>query len=742
MSLAGDGGSKFRAAGLRARKVAQAKTALNAMTDLEAKGVDTDKLMANLVINDGDAARRQPSRMALVIAVVTLVNTCDLMGELLTMPVMPYLYQSFPGASDKQLDGGLGIFAEEAGDLGVGLAMQVGPAVYVMGGFFALLSSGRLHKMLGKKGTFLVWTFGGAIGFGLCALAGDNDWGLGVFWFLRFVTGLFSGAEATLTSYFADFYSDPDERANVIGIVSGLGMPIGLILGPVVSGYIIDLKGSKTTLFAPFWLGAVLEAFAGFLVIFYVPEPPAQRHKAVEEKVVKEANEKADADGGAEAKDGEGTALKDFHWRTLIYISWFAVIFGEFGEGAMNHINSIGFVKYEWVASNFRWVFMMFSLVVFIGIPLSLNLSQRVGHAWTIILCRIVAAIVLGAVALEGNLETYLILIYLHYTFKIGAMIPFNAMVIELAPEAEREQWIGYDKAFSTLCNGISPFLFVPLILDNEKWGPYPKGCDDADGGFCIYSSCGLYGDALCGQFQEGSFLIATAVTTGLSIIPMFLMLKRFPWRSSANQVKEVSAEEAEAWKVYKETGDFTWLSGDQLYHENMRLVKEGHPVLTSEFGNFEQDKPNLERIRIAAKSDFVFFSKQLQVIINQLEHGTQEEKQEMRNFINGARNTEGWGVEEKKAFAEWIVDWMEYAGYSSPGECPRIYKGIMMTAFPFMIERGEANEAYMDNVVDIMVANDNVSRNLLHLDQRNESLFKAAFSFRSFFQRLRPKGL
>ena len=83
----------------------------------------------------------------------------------------------------------------------------------------------------------------------------------------------------------------------------------------------------------------------------------------------------------------------------------------------------------------------------------------------------------------------YLFLIYFHYMFKIAASVPFDNIVIALCPASQREFWIGADKAVNALLNGVSPFLFVPLLLDNEKWGPYPKNCDDAEVRRCRLTS-------------------------------------------------------------------------------------------------------------------------------------------------------------------------------------------------------------------------------------------------------------
>lgn len=726
-----------------ARKVLmtqQASRAMTAVSVLHEKGKDASSVLEPSQTTAKDDLLRNPKMRQRMTFIITLVNCCDMMGELLTMPIMPYYYQSFPDASQEQEDGGLGIYSSNAEKIGLGLTMQVGPAVFTLGGFLAMMASAQLHRTIGKKGSFLVWTFGGAICFLLCGFAGDFRWGLGYFWFLRFLTGVFAGAEATLTAYFSDLIDDPTERANAIGAALGVGLPVGLIAGPVCSGFLIDLNGSKTTLFAPFYFGAALEFIAGILVLFFIVEPPA--NLAISSSGG-DAGKKVEAGTNQEqTDDAKGVHKPPVNWKQLVYLCWFSVALGEFGEGAMNHVQAMGFIRYPWIADNFKWVFMIFSAVVFVALPLSLTLQQY-SMAWTVIICRIAAAGTLMLVVTTEDIGPYLFWIYFHYMWKIGGSVPFNNMVIELVPAAERDFWIGADKGVMQLLNGVSPFLFVPMILDSEKWGPYPDNCE-TDGDYCYYSSCGGLYPSLCEKFRENTFLIVTGVTTGLSVLPLFGGVTRaFPWKAPETKVL-VDEEEEAAMRAYRDSGDITWLTGEQLVKVNMELLKQNMPPVASTYGKLVDDISDIPRIRKMAIKDYEFLMQHMNYLINTLQNGSEEDKSLVFDMLKQSADVSEPSEQEREDFLQWFGDWLQYAGYGNPSQMPRMWKALIMTLFPFLIENGEKNPEYLQNPVRFLIRFDNYFRTTLKMEKENDKQWRRHWrqSMKGAFARLRPRGL
>lgn len=522
--------------------VAKQRTATHLLAARSVKALAPTKVadVSVALENDEDALRRSPARKNLVIGILAVVNTADILGEVLTMPIMPYLFQQIPGASQRQINGGLGRFASDAERMGVGLTMNVGPSVYVLGAFIASLMSPYYHKVFGKRVTFMIWTLGGAVGFFLAGLAGDRDWGIAAFWFFRFLTGLFAGAEPTLSGYIADLCEDPAERSTTLAIAQGVSFPFALLIGPLAGKFLADLNGQHTTMFVPFFGGALLELVAFAFVVMYVPNISA-----------KKAEDGKKSDDPLKGDNAAGQKVADPSWKRYIYFTWFAGFFAEIGEGALNHVQSRGFLMYEWIADNFTWVFMMFSLVVFFAMPLGLTMMQR-SPAYASSIFRAVSAVLLGLVPLTTNLGSYLFLVDFHYVFKIAAQMSADNMVVDLSPVELRDNFIAYDKAFQQLMNGISPFLFVPLFLDNERWGPYPKGCNPNDQTKpCFVSTCGsIYPDSLCNKFPEHTFLIATAVATAVAAFCYIPLFKRFPWKPADADLKYVpNDEETEALK-------------------------------------------------------------------------------------------------------------------------------------------------------------------------------------------------
>ena len=709
---------------------------LNAVENL--KGCKPDVVANNKSkLSASETLMRSPRSKMFVVAIVAIVNTCDLLGEVLTMPIMPYLYQSFPFATQKQINGGLGVFSSEAAKIGLGTTMNVGPSVYVFGALCASLMSAGYHKWIGKRGAFLVWTFGGAVGFLLCGFAGDYKWGIGVFWFFRFATGLFAGGEATLSSYIAEMFPDNAERSQMLATAQGVSFPFALLIGPVSSGFLIDLNGKYTTMFAPFYAGALLEVVAGVLVLFCVPE------------LHKESGASSDASAALTKSDstaGDEVKVQSGNWRRHVYLTWVAAFFAEIGEGALNHVQNIGFIRYPWVGNNFRWVFMLFSVVVMVALPMALNVMQR-SPAIAAALFRWISAILLGLIVLPTSVVPYLFLVYLHYSFKIAGQVSADNMVVDLTPAEERDKMIGYDKAINQFFNGISPFLFIPMFLDNEKWGPYPKGCNAAEG-MCFVSQCAsIYPKSLCGKFPEGTFLIATAVATlfaGFVYVPLF---KRFPWKPLEMEYKPTEEETAakEAYDKAKDeggAGDVSWLSSKDYMEVNLERAKNGLPPVEMPFGTFDEDRSagQLEKIKRYAKRDFEYMSKQTSVWVYMMKHGTPEEKKEIMMFIESMMSADPPTDADKKPFLEWLWLWLQYAGYGNPSQSPRVWKAIFMTVFPFILENGEHNPEFKEKADEVFMKAEHIMSGLLKMERANEKALNAAsnLSWRS----IRIRGL
>ena len=119
-----------------------------------------------------------------------------------------------------------------------------------------MMASPYIHQAVGRKGAFMLWTFGGAVGFALCALAGQLEWGLGAFWALRFLTGLFSGAG--LVTLFGGVLAarqlydliGPEAALAGLVIIALFALVLGWFHGPLLAA--VGLIGAFA---APFMVG-------------------------------------------------------------------------------------------------------------------------------------------------------------------------------------------------------------------------------------------------------------------------------------------------------------------------------------------------------------------------------------------------------------------------------------------------------------------------------------------------------
>lgn len=195
------------------------------------------------------------------------------------------------------------------------------------------------------------------------------------------------------------------------------------------------------------------------------------------------------------------------------------------------------------------------------------------------------------------------------------------------------------------------------------------------------------------------------------------MLIVRFPIRRALQVVEEPESEKA-AMRAYRENGDITWLTARQFYDITMENLQQGGDPLKAKFGNFEDDKPDLDRIMAMASSDVEFWLKTMQDMVVQWQKGG-DDKQNMIKMLEQGMAQPCWS-EDKEAcddFFNWVRDYMVYAGYDNPQEFPRGWKAIIMTMFPRMgIENGSRNPKYLEDPVPMLKAGQRFMRGHLAL--------------------------
>lgn len=174
---------------------------------------------------------------------VALVNT----GFAMVFPIFPKLLEQFAGG---------------AWELGV-LAAGYGIAYAGLSPMFGLYSD-----RIGKKKVILTGLFGFTISNLLLIIASD----IPQLFLARLLEGAFSAAVfPAAVSFISDLASDEDQ-ARYIGYLTA-GNTIGLIIGPVVGGFLFDVS-----LYTPFYVSALLSSLAFLWAFLQLRETVEERH--------------------------------------------------------------------------------------------------------------------------------------------------------------------------------------------------------------------------------------------------------------------------------------------------------------------------------------------------------------------------------------------------------------------------------------------------------------------------------
>jgi len=154
-----------------------------------------------------------------------------------------------------------------------------------------------------------------------------------------------------------------------------------------------------------------------------------------------------------------------------------------------------------------------------------------------------------------------------------------------------------------------------------------------------------------------------------------------------------------QALKEFEETGSIRWLPAEEIHKINLKNLKEGKPRVTQPFGKFEDDVEHLDQITALAKVDFPHSSKFLRGNIKKWRKGTDEDREELRKMNSSLGDLLDWPEEDAEAFSQWMIAWMQHAGYVNPKLNPRFWKSCIMQAFP-KIGEGATHDEMIENFV------------------------------------------
>lgn len=195
----------------------------------------------------------------------------------------------------------------------------------------------------------------------------------------------------------------------------------------------------------------------------------------------------------------------------------------------------------------------------------------------------------------------------------------------------------------------------------------------------------------------EGMFYTLNSIFCGVSVLFYLILMVKFPLPKKTATVEPTEDPEYEE---YLKTGKMTFLSAEKIHEITMEKLAAGEQIQKFPVGKFADDIQHLDRIVEIAGEDFKFFSKQMAAEVALWRQKTEEEKEEKRKVLREFM-AQGfvWEPDTEKEFGEWIIKYLQYAGYATPAANVRFWKTIIMTVFPRLVEapkeelaQGQAN--------------------------------------------------
>mmetsp|Transcript_151 Transcript_151/g.454 ORF Transcript_151/g.454 Transcript_151/m.454 type:complete len:711 (-) Transcript_151:73-2205(-) len=647
--------ARFRHAARAADKAVKMVDALDAFG---AYGADFKASREHLIeaakrIKDEDDLRRSDERKAKVMNILLLVLFCDAMGAFLMVPVTPRIYNFAPeGASQREIDGGMGVFAQEASDFplgGLAAAMQYGQITTMLATSVANSFSSQLASMVGRKGAFYTYTFGGALMYALSGLAGDLQMSMYTYWGARALMGLFAGSQPQVTAYITEMYKDapPEVRQKKL-MLPMASMVAACLVGPLVGMAVI----ASQRFFVPLYIGALLELCAGVLVVLQVPDLPIAKQQ---DAAAAKKTDEEDSDGN----EVPATKPGFFKW---VMLFWAARFCDRTATGQFQYLQTKGVELYgDEAIVMLPVVIVILSIVGVVSIPMSMTKSREYGLAWTCIFGQGLAAVCFVLLAIVASTEfggfwMYVLVVILLQTFSGVAAVLVNPTIDALVPPARKNAWIAYQAGYSQVTSALCPLIIIPFLSGE-----------------------------LDGDIETGTYLMVNGVICAASVLLYLPLIKKFPWPKVETML---SAQEVEAMKYFEDTGDASLLSWEQLGSVLRVNAKEGRPLTRVPFGQVGTETWADELARLQSAPG----NRDLQAQFDKTgeflsDWRTKPDEREAKKVSLRALADTEWSDEIRDEFGRWVAGYLELHGYLRPDLATNLYKAMIVKAFPPMME-------------------------------------------------------
>lgn len=537
--------------------------------------------------------------------------------------------------------------------------------------------------------------------------------------------------------------------------------------------------------FMPYVVGGCCYAFAVFVIVFFVPRVPPEDWKKVqgdweqqrqrreaklkerEEKEAKEAKKKAKKDKAKEAKEakkakkkGDGApaeeepgepvveepgapavpagdiedpaakekkpAKKPRGHSKWVWWFWFARFLADVGVGHFTHLQVVGVYKHDWFRDDMRYsmtisaaataALMAVPLGVILGSSWGAPRNKACGSLWAAVLGQLVAGGALYCLGIAEDATYYLVLLMGVSWGNALSKSQAPQVLMDLVPPEQEDWWLSRMSLVQAISIACAPFPLCHLVLEKEGWGPYPGGCTAGDPG-CFFGN--LSSDA----YSEDLYLLCCAIASGASALMHVVMLMKVRGCCCGgnNKVGNRPPEEVEAMNEYNVTRDPRWLPGDVLLDLNLKRLEDNMPLLRHRFGDFEDDKEHLHRIQTSGQRDMKFWLSMVPQWVQDWDYGDDDERANLRLMLLNSQRSYYMTDDERDEFADWMVDWLQFAGYGNPAQNPMCWKAMIMKRFPFVVESGISNDDFLEEPTPIWLKYMKVMQDNMGLDDKND---------------------
>lgn len=576
-----------------------------------------------------------------------------------------------------------------------------------------------------------------------------------LFFGLRFAAGLFAGCVPLSRRYLKDIFGGRWEGDWWFSAVSVATLPAAIV-APIMAEKALNFQSEPTEkeYFIPYLTGSACYGFAALVIIFFVPRTTRKEWKNVQgDWKDQDADVKAPKESKVSDSEASGSApeappdslaeqekkekkkkkkkkrrgeKKGGHSKWVWWF-WLARLLADIGAGHFTHLQAVGMFKYEWFRDDYNYSMVIASAsgAALLAIPLGVILgsssgsraNKACGALWAGFFGQALAGAALYGMTEVTNEHFYMLLLMGCSFANSLSKSQASQVLMDLVPADREDWWLSRMSLVQGISMAIAPFPLTLFVLESEEWGPFPSGCTVGQADcFVGYQS----GDPLYWQsWPENYFLYACAIAAGASGVMHFIMLIKTCCAGS--KIGPRPPDEEAAIQEYGKTADPRWLPGDFLLDQNLQRLEKGEPMLRHRFGNFEDDRPYLHRIAHQGRRDMKFWLSMVPQWVQDWDMADEDEQESQKLMLQNAQATYYMTEDERDEFADWMLDWLEFAGYGNPAQNPMCWKAMIMKVFPFVVEEGLRNPDFINKPIPIWLKWMKVMQDQLKLDDRND---------------------